>query len=146
MRTKIFLTVKIAAILFAVMTFSSGCMEDTQASCAVEVDNLLDTQDSGWVYSSGFVTYPLSNGVIRIRFNGSIDMVVQHETGPSIIPICNYNGTRAAKIAKKFGISKMTPEELNVAGDVKESLLQVAISEITNIVAKSNPTIYEEEE
>jgi hypothetical protein len=139
------------AICIVLMSISSvgfltGCIEDTQSTLSSEVNNLIDSDASGWIYSNGYVTYALSNGTIRVKFDGSIDLIVQHETGPSVIYVSSYDRRRAQIIAKKFGVSKMTPEDLGRSTDVKEGLLFIAISEITNIVAKTNPTIYEEEE
>ncbi|MCK9435480.1 MAG: hypothetical protein M0R32_11935 [Candidatus Cloacimonetes bacterium] len=145
MKSKVLYSVQIAILLLA-LAFSAGCIEDTQNTCSAQVDNLLKADSSGWVYSNGYVTYQLSNGTIRVKFDGATDLIVQHETGPSVIYISGSNGARAAELAKKFGVSKMTPEDLGRSTNVKEGLLFMAISEITNIVSKKAPIIYEEEE
>jgi hypothetical protein len=119
----------------------TGCdIIDTRSELAIQVDELIDSPNSDiWVESKGRFYYPISNGAIRVKSDGEVSLVTNLDgsNNYSIITVANPNGTRAAKIAKKFGVSKLTKAAIDSSQELQTELMKDAIILVSNAVKTS---------
>ena len=132
----------IIAVIVLIAIILTGC-DGRRYELTVQVDQLLSSPTSEWVDGNNGKFYcKIPNGAVRVRSNGAVDLITDLEgSNYSIIAISNPDGTRAAKVAKRFGKNKLSKEIIGSTYAIQDELINDAIVAISNSLKSS--VVYE---
>lgn len=126
------------AILIILSAFLlTGCYQDLQADLTMKAEDLLDSPSITCEYSNGYANYVLSNGTLRIKNDGSVDLVIQHVSGTSFVTLSGANGVRGQKVTSRFGVASMSHEDFMASEAARSAVLMNVIKEVSNLVANA---------
>lgn len=128
----------ICPVLFLVLFFLLGC-DNGRYELVTQVDQLIASPTSEWVDGKdGKFYHKIPNGSIRVKADGSVDLITELEGGKYSSILVSYpDGTRAARVAKRFGINKLSPESIDRSSQIQAELMKDAIVAISNSMKSS---------
>lgn len=136
------LSLFLIAISIPVVCLLIGCDGSTSRyELVAKVDQLLASPNSEWVVGTndnGKFYFKIENGSIRVKADGSVDLITDLEGGKYSKLIISYpDGTRAAKVAKRFGIKKLSSVTIETSSAIQAELIKDAIVAISNSMKSS---------
>lgn len=115
----------------------TGC-DGRRYELVIQVDQLIDSPNSEWKEDHGNFYYKLPNGAIRVKSDGAVSLITDLATDKQSMLLVSYpDGTRAAKVAKRFGINKLTREAIDSSSSIQAELMKDAIVAISNSMKSS---------
>lgn len=119
------------------MLLLTGCYQDLQADLTMKAESLLYSPSIPCEYSNGYANYVLSNGTLRIKNDGSVDLVVHHVSGTSFVTLSGANSIRGQKVTSRFGVASMSREDFMASEAARSAILINTIEEVSNLVANA---------
>ena len=115
-----------------------GC-DNSRLVLLTQVDQLLASPTSEWVDGNDGKFYcKIPNGSVRVKTDGSVDLITNLEGSKYSKLIVSYSdGARAAKVAKRFGINKLSQASIDNSSSIQEELIRDAITAISNSMKSS---------